>query len=96
MAKKFRAKDFKGNNLDNHLITINSILGFDFKTCSSEHFKICLNKVSEINKLLISRSKCDSDEHYSQILFQADLCLKMAMIERRLGITKHKDMEKKY
>lgn len=96
MTKKFRARDFKGNSLDNNLITINSMLGADFVNCSKEHFQTCLDKVPEINRLLISRSKCDSDEHYKRVLFQADLCLKMAMIERRMGITEHKDMEKKY
>ena len=35
---------------------------------------------------MIDENKCDNEEHYQKVLIMADLCLSMAMIERRLGL----------
>lgn len=97
---KFRGKDFKKGNfrsdLDNHLITINSILNVDYTTKTKEEFKQVLDKIPYFNSLLISRSKCDSEEHYQKVLDIANMSLTLAIIDRRMGFVKPYDIEKQY
>ena len=89
MKKQFSPKDFKTNNFGNNHITIECLFSADFKNQTEEHFKECLKNVPVINNLFISKNKCDNDKHYEQIKTIADICLTMAMIERRLGIVKN-------
>lgn len=84
--KKFRPVDFQNNNLGNNYITIESMLSAPFHEHSPELFAKCLREVPKINRLLIDRRKCDNEEHYQRVLVMADVCLKMAMIERRMKI----------
>jgi hypothetical protein len=88
MKKDYAPKQFKTNNFGNNFITIESILSADFKNHTKEYFKRCLDEVPKINRLLIDKSKCDNDEHYDKVLAMADMCLSMAMIERRMGLVK--------
>ena len=86
MRKKFRPVDFENNNLGNNYITIECLLSAPFHEHSPELFAKCLAEVPKINRLLIDRRKCDNEEHYQRVLVMADVCLKMAMIERRMTI----------
>lgn len=94
MVKKI--KFYKNQSMDNHLITINSFLSADFKNKTEKEFKECLDLVPEINKLIICKRKCGSKKEYENTLSMANICLSMAMIERRLGYVEHEDFEKKY
>lgn len=85
-ANKYTPKQHLTNNFGNNFITIESMLSAQFKEHTNEHFKKCLDEVPNINKLLIDKTKCDNEEHYKKVLAMADLCLSMAMIERRIGL----------
>lgn len=87
---------YKNSSLDNHLITINSMLSHDYKILTKEEFDKCLEVVPKINEAIICKRKCDNEENYKRVLDMANVCLKMALIERRLGLVKHEDLEKKY
>jgi len=91
-----KLKIHRNQSMDNHLITINSMLNADCKSKTDEEFRKCLEKVPEINKLLICKRKCGTKKEYERVLFAANLSLKMAMIERRLGLVGEIDFEKKY
>ena len=72
------------NFAGNHKITIESMLSADFANHTQEHFKKCLDTVPQINKLLISKDKCDNEKHYQDTLLVADMLLSLSMIEKRL------------
>ncbi|EHW7011961.1 hypothetical protein K2U42_004505 [Salmonella enterica] len=84
--KKFRLVDFQNNNLGNNYITIECMLSAPYHEHSPELFAKCLAEVPKINRLLIDKRKCDNEEHYQRVLAAADMCLSMAMIERRMKI----------
>lgn len=84
--KTFKAQDFLNNNVGNNYITVKVMLSAPYAEHSDDHFRKFLNEATKINRLMIDKSKCDSDEHYQKVLAMADLCLSMAMIERRLGL----------
>jgi len=84
--KTFKANDFINNNLGNNYITVKGMLSAPYAEHSDDHFRKCLNEATKINRLMIDKSKCDNEKHYQKVLVMADLCLSMAMIERRLGI----------
>lgn len=86
MRKKFRPVDFQTSNMGNNYITIEGMMSAPYKEHSPELFSQCLKEVSNINRLLIDKRKCDNEEHYQKVLMVADMCLSMMMIERRLGI----------
>lgn len=85
-AHEYTPKQHLTNNFGNNFITLESMLSADFKKQSNEHFEKCLKLVPVISSLLISKDKCDNEKHYQEVKAVADLCLSMAMIERRLGI----------
>lgn len=87
-AHEYTPQQLNSNNFGNNHITIESLLSANFSNQTDEHFGICLKLVPKINQLLISRDKCDSDKHYQEVKTVADICLSMAMIERRLGVVK--------
>lgn len=86
MRKKFRPVDFQNNNMGNNYITIEGMLSAPYKEHTAKQFVKCLKEVSNINRLMIDKRKCDNEEHYQKVLMMADFCLAMAMIDRRLGI----------
>lgn len=88
MKTDYSPKQFKFNNFGNNFITVESMLSADFVSHEKEQFAKCLDIVPKINELIIDKAKCDSEEHYKQVLFLANICLSMAMIERRLGVVK--------
>ena len=95
MNKK-RTVFYKNSSMDNHLITINSMLRHDYKSITKEDFDKCLLNLSDINKIIIDKNKCDNNENYKRVLDLADVCLKMALIERKLGLVVHKDLEERF
>lgn len=96
--KQYRKKILihRNSSMDNHLITVNSFLNADYKNKTEEEFKECLDTVPNINRLLICRRKCGNKENYERVLQLANVCLSMAMIERRLGVVDEYDLEEKY
>jgi hypothetical protein len=88
MKADYTPEQFKANNFGNNFITIQSMLSADFAAHTDEHFAQCLDEVPKLNELLIDKAKCDNEEHYKQVLLMANVCLSMAMIERRLGVVK--------
>jgi len=93
-SHQYTPKQHLTNNFGNNFITAESMLSADFKNQTEEHFKECLKQVPVINNLFISKNKCDNDKHYEEIKTIADICLTMAMIERRLGIVKNEGSNK--
>lgn len=91
-----KLKFYRNQNLDNNLITINSMLNVDYASKTKEEFEECLKMVPKINELLISKSKCGTKKEYETIMNAANISLAMAMIDRRLGLVGHIDFEKKY
>ena len=91
-----KLKFYRNQNLDNNLITINSMLNVDYASKTKEEFEECLKMVPKINELFISKSKCGTKKEYETIMIAANISLAMAMIERRLGLVGYIDFEKKY
>lgn len=91
----YTPEQFKRNNSSNDFITVQSmlsaILSVDFASQTDEQFAKYLDTVPKINELLIDRSKCDSDEDYRRALLLANICLSKAMIEKRIGVSEHKE-----
>jgi hypothetical protein len=57
-----------------------------YKEHTAKQFVKCLKEVSNINRLMIDKRKCDNEEHYQKSVDDGRFCLAMAMIDRMLGI----------
>lgn len=88
MKKDFTPKQFMTNNFGNNFITLESMLSADFANQTNEHFEVCLGKAEEITRLFFSNGNFDNNNHKEEVVAVATMCLKMAMIERRVGLYK--------
>ncbi len=69
--------------LGNNAITLEILLSANFANMSDEDFAQAIKYVDSLNRLMISRAKCNSPEHYEQVIFEANICLRMMLLRRR-------------
>ena len=69
--------------LGNNAITLEILLSANFANMSDEDFAQAIKYVDPLNRLMISRAKCNSPEHYEQVIFEANICLRMMLLRRR-------------
>ena len=68
----------------NHAITLETLLSANIANMSDEDFCQALAHAGTLNRLLISRAKCNSPAHYEEVIGQASQRLRTILLARRI------------